>query len=60
MSAWVFLCETTQKEAQIFLTFLISKKQREGEELMVNGGDTKATLTVVVPISYGPFKSMLR
>ena len=60
MSAWVFLCETTQKEAQIFLTFLISEKQREGEELMVNGGDTKATLTVVVPISYGPFESMLR
>lgn len=39
---------------------VISKKQREGEELMVNGRDTETTLTVVVPISYGPFESMLR
>lgn len=56
MSAWVFLCETTQKRGTGFPYFfdIMSKKQRDGEKPMENGRETETTLTVGVPISCGP------
>lgn len=56
MSAWVFLCETTQKGGTGFpyIFDIKSKKQREGEKLMVSERESETTLSVVVPISCGP------